>query len=124
MMKNSMLMMRNAFSFDTYSIGRVSSSAGERCRRPARLASISVSAKCVPTINDRSQKPSDTVGEIRSGCQGRKAGGAGLGTWHLLEPVKQAVDIHRCGSRDLLQMGLGETPIASVAQVESPDALG
>ena len=43
---------------------------------------------------------------------------------HLLEPVKQAVDVHCCGSRDLLQVGLGQSPIASVAQVESPHALG
>jgi hypothetical protein len=55
-----------------------------------------------------SQKRPDTVGENGSGCQGRKAGGAGLGTRHLLEPVKQAVDVHRCGNSDLLQMGLDD----------------
>ncbi len=66
----------------------------------------------------------DTVGEIGSGCQGRKAGGAGLSTRHLLEPLKQAVDVHRCDSRDLLQMGLGQTMIARVAEVESSHSLG
>src|SRR5690242_5390163 len=79
------------------------------------------SRKCV--YSPQSQKRSDTVGEIGSSYQGRKAGGAGLGMRHLLEPVKQAVDVQRCGSGDLLQMGLGQTPLARVAEAESPDAL-
>ena len=62
--------------------------------------------------------------ESVSRSEGSKAGGARLGSWALIQPCDNAVDIDGGGDRDVLQVGLRQTPIPGPSQAKGTYPLG
>ena len=56
--------------------------------------------------------------------QSGKPGEPCQGTWALVEPRDQAVDIDRGSDRDVLQVGLCQAPIPTPSQAKGTDPLG
>jgi hypothetical protein len=56
-------------------------------------------------------------------CEGGEAGAAGSRSRHQVEPVGETHDVHSGGSRNVLEVGLGQAAIAGLPEAEGPDAL-
>ena len=63
-----------------------------------------------------------TVGEVGSGGEGGEARGAGGGARDRAEPGREPLEVDRGRGGHVLQVGLGQPPVAAAAQAEGADA--
>src|SRR3954453_23831767 len=95
-----------------------------RWRKWKRPASQAAGASS-PTnpLHWHSDKRTDTVGEVGSGGEGGEAGSAGGGARDRPEPGREPLEVDRGRGRHVLQVRLGQPPIAAAAQPEGAHPL-